>query len=75
MLMPPVPQDIETISTQIGDVLKTNCWKMVFAANEAEFEALWRDAQQKAEVLGIQKILDWARNAWTTAQAEAADYR
>jgi hypothetical protein len=75
MLMPPVPQDIETISTQIGDVLKTNCWKMVFAANEAEFEALWQDARQKAGVLGMQKILDWAQNAWAVSQAEAADYR
>jgi hypothetical protein len=72
--MPIMPQDIETLRSQIGDVIKTNSWKMVFAANQAEFDALWKDMQQKAEILGMQKIVDWSRNAWAAAQAEVADY-
>jgi putative aldouronate transport system substrate-binding protein len=74
-LVPAAPQEIQPIITQIGSVLKTNFWRMVFAANEAEFEALWKDAQSKAETLGMPRILNWARTAWAQAQAGAASYQ
>jgi putative aldouronate transport system substrate-binding protein len=74
-MMPPLPPDLENIMTQIGDVVKTNSWRAIFAQNEAEFDALWRDAQTKAAGLGIQRILDWTIQAWNTAKAEEARYR
>jgi hypothetical protein len=74
-LVAPVPQEIQSIVTQIGSVLKTNFWRMVFAANEAEFEALWKDAQSKADTLGMQQVVNWGKTAWAKAQADAALYR
>jgi putative aldouronate transport system substrate-binding protein len=74
-LVPAPPQELQTIVTQIGNVLKTNFWRMVFAANEAEFEALWKDAQSKADILGMQQIVNWAKTAWAKAQADAVIYR
>jgi putative aldouronate transport system substrate-binding protein len=72
--LPPVPNDIESISSQIGEVCKTNFYRMVFAANQAEFESLWKDARDKANVLGMQKILDWSKNAVAQAKATLARY-
>jgi hypothetical protein len=74
-LVPSPPQEIQTIVTQVGNILKTNFWRMVFAANEAEFEALWKDAQSKADTLGMQQIVNWGKTAWAKAQADAALYR
>jgi ABC-type glycerol-3-phosphate transport system substrate-binding protein len=73
--LPPVPNDIVTISNQIGEVCKTNFYRMVFAANQAEFDSLWKDARDKAEVLGMQKILVWSNDAVAQAKAALAKYK
>jgi putative aldouronate transport system substrate-binding protein len=74
-MMPALPTDLENIMTQIGDVVKTNSWRAIFAKDEAEFNALWKDAQTKAAGLGIQQILDWTIRAWEDAKAADAKYR
>jgi putative aldouronate transport system substrate-binding protein len=74
-MMPALPTDLENIMTQIGDVVKTNSWRAIFAKDEAEFDALWKDAQTKAAGLGMQRILDWTIQAWEGAKAADAKYR
>jgi putative aldouronate transport system substrate-binding protein len=74
-LMPALPTDLENIMTQIGDVVKTNSWRAIFAKNEAEFDALWKDAQTKANGLGMQRILEWTIQAWNQAKANTAKYQ
>jgi ABC-type glycerol-3-phosphate transport system substrate-binding protein len=74
-MMPALPTDLENIMTQIGDVVKTNSWRAIFAKDEAEFDALWKDAQTKAAGLGMQQILDWTIRAWENAKAADAKYR
>jgi hypothetical protein len=74
-MMPALPTDLENIMTQIGDVVKTNSWRAIFARNEAEFDALWQDAQTKAAGLGMQRLLDWTIQAWEQAKAAEAKYK
>jgi putative aldouronate transport system substrate-binding protein len=74
-MMPALPTDLENIMTQIGDVVKTNSWRAIFARNEAEFDAFWQDAQTKAAGLGMQRLLDWTIQAWEQAKAAEAKYK
>ncbi len=54
-LLPVITDDVKSINSQIAPIVKENSWKMVFAADEAEFEALWEDMVTKAEGLGIEQ--------------------
>lgn len=74
-MMPAMPDDLLNTMAQIGDVVKTNSWKMIFAADEAEFESLWKDMQQKAETLGMQQIVEWAQENFETAKQQAEQYQ
>ena len=73
-MMPPMPSDIETLSSQVGDVIKTYSWKMVFAKDEAEFESLWNDMKDKAFGLGMQDILDWVLPTFEETKAQYEQY-
>lgn len=68
------PDDISAIGNQIGDIVKTNSWKMVYAKDDAEFEALYDDMVEKAEGLGVDKVMDWAMGAYERAKEKAALY-
>lgn len=73
-MIPAMPDDILTLSNQIGDIVKTNSWLMMFAEDDAEFEAYYMDMVEKAEGMGIERVLDWGRDAWAEAEAIAANY-
>jgi len=73
-LVPTITDDMQALTGQIGDVVKTTSWLMVFAKNEAEFDKLYKDMVAKAEGLGIQQVLDWDTAAWKEAQALSAKY-
>lgn len=64
-----VPESLQMTMNQIGDVVRTNSWKMIFAKDKAEFDSLWNDMQLKAEGLGIEEVT----NYYTTAFAEAVE--
>lgn len=57
-LIPSVDNSIETIVSQIGDVVKQNSWGMVFAKDQAEFDRLLKDMQDKARTIGIDKVIE-----------------
>ena len=69
------PDDLQTITTSIGDVVKTNSWQMVFAKDEAEFESLWVDMQTKANGLGMEQVVQWTQEAFITAQEQVEKYK
>ena len=54
----PDSDEVTQINTRIGDVCKTNSWLMVFAKDQAEFDALWADMVDKAEGMNVQASLD-----------------
>jgi len=74
-LIPSLSDEMNVTVTKIGEVVKTNSWKAVFAKNDAEFDSYIAEMQKKADGLGIQELLDWANNAWKTAQEDAVKYK
>jgi putative aldouronate transport system substrate-binding protein len=74
-LIPPLPEDIQTLATQIGNVVKTNSWQMIFAKDQAEFDRLYKDMVDKANGLGIDTLIAYDNKAWQQAMAMAAKYR
>jgi multiple sugar transport system substrate-binding protein/putative aldouronate transport system substrate-binding protein len=44
--------DISLIRKQCGDIIKDSSWRMVFAANDADFEKQWDDMTAQLEGLG-----------------------
>jgi putative aldouronate transport system substrate-binding protein len=74
-MIPTIPEDIQSLASQIGDVIKTSSWLMMFAEDEAEFNVLYDNMVERAEGLGIDKVLEWGRKAWAEAQTAAAKYQ
>ena len=73
-LVPTISDDMQTLAGQIGDIVKTTSWKMVFAKDEAEFDAFYKDMVAKAEGLGLQQVLTWDEQAWKDAQTLSTKY-
>jgi ABC-type glycerol-3-phosphate transport system substrate-binding protein len=72
--IPPLPSDLESLQNQVGDVIKTDSWKAIYAKDEAEFQSIWKGVQEKTKTLGIDRLNDWYRSAWKAASDEAAKY-
>lgn len=74
-MLPALPDDLQNIMSQVADVVKTNSWKMVYAKNDAQFDALWKDMNTKVKGLGVDKIITWAQTNYATALEEAKKYK
>lgn len=48
----------ETLRNQIGNVIVQYSWQMVFANDDAQFNTLLKEMQDKANGLGYQQVLD-----------------
>lgn len=57
-LFPNYDDDTAAIVAKISPIVVELSWKMVFAEDEAEFEALKEEMIEKANDLGLQKVLD-----------------
>jgi putative aldouronate transport system substrate-binding protein len=75
VLTTPMTDEIGSLASRIGDIVKSYSWKMVFAKNEAEFDSIYKEMRTKAEGLGLQKVYDWSLENWNQAQAKAAKYQ
>jgi multiple sugar transport system substrate-binding protein/putative aldouronate transport system substrate-binding protein len=67
--------DIQLIRSQCGDIVCDTSWKMIFAANEAEFNRLWADMKRNLNGFGWEKLVAFDREklqAVVNARAEAA---
>lgn len=74
-MVTPADDDMTAIMNQIGDVLKTASWQMVFAKSESEFEAIWAKAQSDADGLGMANVMTWYLAAWQDALVNADKYQ
>ncbi len=52
-------QDMSQIQGNISSIITTNSWKMVFAKDQTEFDAVKADMIEKAKGLGYDDIVDW----------------
>ncbi|MBQ8640553.1 MAG: extracellular solute-binding protein [Lachnospiraceae bacterium] len=57
----------------LKDIIVPGSWRMVFAADEAEFEAVWNEMKEKCESLGIDDVVQYklddiaqARETWAS---------
>lgn len=73
-LVTAMPDDLVTLQSQIGDIVKTNSWKMVYAKDEAEFESIWAQTKADAEAMGVDQLVDWAKEAIARALVELENY-
>lgn len=55
-----IPDDTMQLTIDaIRDKVTTASWKMVYAADEAEFDKLWDQMVSDCEGLGAQEVIDW----------------
>ena len=66
-IAPLMTDEMEQISSRVGDVVKTISWQMIFAKDEAEFNALKEEMISKAEGLGINDFLEWFKVEYENA--------
>jgi hypothetical protein len=73
--MPPdIPEDIQVLAQRIGQVVQPASWKMVYARDEAEFNALWADMVSQARGMGVDRVNQWYLDAYNAAKAMGAKY-
>jgi multiple sugar transport system substrate-binding protein/putative aldouronate transport system substrate-binding protein len=54
---PPEETEITTLRAQCREIIKEVSWKMVFAANEDEFNSILADMQKTVKGLGYDQVL------------------
>ncbi len=73
-MITPASDELEMTMSQIGEVVKKYSWQMVYAKDEAEFEALWTKMQTEADGLGMQKVVDYFTGEWQKAIDKVDNY-
>ena len=74
--IPEADSNITTVRGQCKSTVVDNSWKMVFAADEAEFDSILKDMQDTAKGLGYEDVLAVdQQNAddWAAARKESAE--
>jgi len=73
--MKPMTDEISSKAARIGDIVKANSWKMIFAKDDSEFESLYNDMLEKAEGLGLKEVYESSLNGWRDANELANKYK
>ncbi|MGI6689496.1 MAG: extracellular solute-binding protein [Christensenellales bacterium] len=73
-LIGPLPDDMQIIATQIGDVVKTQSWLAVYAENDEEFNTIVAEMIATANELGLEEIMAYNQATWTAAMELAGNY-
>lgn len=56
---PPIPSDIQTMRSQIGELFDAASWKMVYAKSDEEFESIWKDMKTQLPDFGFDKVMEY----------------
>ncbi|MDR1704692.1 MAG: hypothetical protein LBS19_08410 [Clostridiales bacterium] len=73
-MMAALPDDMTIKVNDIANMLNANSWRMIFAADDAEFNAIWEETKTNAEAIGLAEVQEFAQNAWVEALAKVAKY-
>lgn len=73
-LLESVPQELKLNQDTIKEVVKEKSWKMVYAKDEAEFDALLEEMVAECEGLGLQDLVTWGQENWAQAEARVEQY-
>lgn len=71
---PMLTDEMEQLAARVGDVVMTNSWKMAFAKDDAEYEALKAEMIEKAEGMGSNDFVEWYAAEYDKALSEASNY-
>ncbi|MBQ7840065.1 MAG: extracellular solute-binding protein [Lachnospiraceae bacterium] len=63
----PIPDDLEQISSRVGEVVRTYSWKMVMAKDDAEYEQLRQEMTEKAIGMEVEKVNEWYKEQYQEA--------
>lgn len=72
--MPTFDDDMKLLHDAVGAVVQQKGWQMVYAADEAEFDALWQQMKSDALALGAEEVQNWAIEKLNEANEIAAKY-
>jgi hypothetical protein len=73
-LMPSIPDEIQVIQNRVGEVIKPLSWQMIYARNQAEFDSLWTQMVEQSNGRGIDREVQWYRDAYNEALTAGAKY-
>lgn len=57
--LPSDPSDIALIRNQCGAILEDYTWKMIFAKDQANFDAMWTEMSSQMDGLGFQQLVEY----------------
>ncbi|MCL2361295.1 MAG: extracellular solute-binding protein [Defluviitaleaceae bacterium] len=72
--LPPMPDDLQRILDQVSAENYSFTYRMILAANDAEFDALWDELVHRAYGMGAQEVNDWVVEQFEISLAEGARY-
>ncbi|MDR0668446.1 MAG: hypothetical protein LBF95_00035 [Treponema sp.] len=70
----PLPDNIQSINTRVGQVIAPMSWQAILAKDEAEFETIWKNMVTEAKGRGFDQSVQWYREAWAQALATGSRY-
>lgn len=68
------PDNLYKILREVGNIVDTYSWHLIFASDEADFERLWQEMKQKAYDSGMEQVEKYYRVAWADALMQAGKY-
>jgi putative aldouronate transport system substrate-binding protein len=72
--LPATPDEILLLQQRVGAVVAPESWKIIYAANDAEFESIWRKMVADAKGIGADTINQYYADAYRKAVADGARY-
>lgn len=73
-MMPIMPDDLASKQKSIGEKIKPASWKMIYAKNDADFNAQWEKLKSDCKTLGIDDVTNWIKTQFETCVEEAKKY-
>lgn len=61
------PANLERVIRELGNIVDTYSWDLIFAPTEADFERLWQEMEQRAYDCGMEQVENYYRVAWADA--------
>jgi putative aldouronate transport system substrate-binding protein len=74
-IQPSEPSEISTLRAQCNSIIKENSWKMVYAKDQAEFDALLKNMQDTVIGLGYEDVLAYDMDIASQQNAARAKAR
>jgi len=73
-MMAAMPDEITIKLNDLSNMINTNSWRMIYAKDDAEFNAIWEEIKLTAEGLGLADVQEWSLKAWANALDMAERY-